>query len=211
MNKLEASPASLKLSPALSLQEPAERLIVLISNLEADISAITHKIWELANAMHAQVLFLGLYDDPSQEPRLRRELLTMSAVVRDGKISAQADIILGNNLLETVRTYFRAGDTVVCFAEQRAGLAGKPLTQIFQSDPSMPLYILSGFYRRTDSSSNWPSQLAAWVGSIAMILGMFLLQVQISNPIQDWTHTVLLLLSIPIEFWIIWVWNGLFD
>jgi len=211
MNKLDVSPPALTVSPAsFPNPEPVRRLIVLVPSLEADLFLVTHSVWELANTTDAHVQFLGLYSDPSQEPSLRRELVTMSAMVNDGRVSAEADAIFGKNWVDVVKTRYQAGDMVVCFAEQRVGLSRKPLSQILQSELNVPLYILSDLYPQNDSHSNWTSQIAVWAGSIAIILGFLVFQAKIDHLAKDWSLTVLLLLSIPFEIWLILVWNSLF-
>ena len=211
MNKLDVSPPALTVSPAsFSSLEPVRRLIVLVPTLEADLILVTHRVWELANTTDAHIQFLGLYSDPSQEPSFRRELVTMSAMVNDGRVSAEADVIFGKDWVGVVKIRYQTGDRVVCFAEQRVGLSHKPLSQILQSELNVPLYILSDLYPQNDSRSNWPSQIAAWAGSIAIIFGFLVFQAKIDHLAKDWSHTVLLLLSIPFEIWLIWVWNSLF-
>lgn len=189
--------------------EPARRLIVLVPSLEVDLIVVTQRVWELANATGAHVKFISLCNDAAQEPSLRRELATMSAIVKDGNISAEAEVVSGRNWVEVVKTRRQAGDIVVCCAEQRAGLMQRPLSQILQSDLDMPLYILTGLYSQNVSHSNRLTQIFAWIGFIAIIVGFFLLQVKIDQLAKDWT-TVLQLLTTAIEFWLIWVWNNLF-
>lgn len=219
MNKLDSGSRSLTLSSASQSDpstrsgrrlEPARRLIVLVPYFEADLIPATRRIWELADAMGARVQFISLYSDATQESSLRRGLTTMSAMVKDGRVSAEAEVIFGKDWVEVVRSRWQAGDMVVCFAEQHVGLLRKPLSQILQSDLNVPLYILSGLYPQNDSRSNWLAQIAAWTGSIAIIFGFFVLQVKIDHLVKDWTHIILLMLSIPVEVWMIWIWNSLF-
>ena len=189
--------------------EPAHRLIVLVPSLEVDLIVVTQRVWELANATGAHIQFISLCNDATQEPSLRRELATMSAIVKDGNISAEAEVVSGRNWVEVVKTRRQAGDIVVCCAEQRAGLMQRPLSQILQSDLDMPLYILTGLYSQNVSHSNRLTQIFAWIGFIAILAGFFLLQVKIDQLAKDWT-TVLQLLTTAIEFWLIWAWNNLF-
>lgn len=189
--------------------EPAHRLIVLVPSLEVDLIVVTQRVWELANATRAHIQFISLCNDATQEPSLRRELATMSAIVKDGNISAEAEVVSGRNWVEVVKTRRQAGDIVVCCAEQRAGLMQRPLSQILQSDLDMPLYILTGLYSQNVSHSNRLTQIFAWIGFIAIIAGFFLLQAKIDQLAKDWT-TVLQLLTTAIEFWLIWAWNNLF-
>ena len=220
MNKPDSKLRSLILSSASQSDpsirsgqrlEPAHRLIVLMPYLEADLTPAARRIWELANVMGARVQLIGLYTDAAQEPSLRRGLVTVSAMVNDGKVSAETEIIFGKDWVEAVKSRWQPGDLVVCFAEQRMGLLRKPLSQILQTDLDVPLFIFSRLYPQNDSRSNWAAQIAAWAGFIAIIFGFFLLQIKIDHLAKDWTHIILPMLSIPVEVWLIWVWNSLFE
>jgi hypothetical protein len=208
MNKLDVSSPILTLAP---VAEFAHRLIVLVPNLEVDLTAVAHRVWALANATDAHVQFIGLYSDAAQEPSLRRELVTMSGMVKDDRVSTEVEAILGNDWVDVVKTHYQAGDLVLCFAEHRTGLSRRPLSEILQSELNMPVYILSELYPRNDSHSNLPAQITAWAGLIAIIFGCLVLQVKIGQLAKDWTHTLLLFLSIPFEVWMIWIWNSLFE
>ncbi|MBC7875838.1 MAG: hypothetical protein H7Y59_01595 [Anaerolineales bacterium] len=212
MNKLNSQTASLTLSTAsYSELKPARRLIVLVPYLEVDPIPAARRVWELANEMDSCVHFIGLHNDAEQELTLRRELVTMSAMVNDRKVSSDIEVIFGKDWAEAVKSRWQAGDIVVCFSEQRVGLLRKPLSEVLQSELNIPLYILSGLYPKNSPRPNWPAQIAAWTGSVVIILGFFLLQVKVDHLAKDWSHTLLLLLSIPIEVSMIWGWNSLFE
>lgn len=211
MNKLDVSPPVITVSPAsFPGLRPARRLIVLVPTLEFDSAPIIRRVWELARATGAQVLFLSLYTDRTQEPSLRRGLVTMAAMVKDGKVSTEAEAVFGKDWLEVVRTRTQPGDTIICLEEHQVGFPHRPLSQVLQSNVDLPLYILSGLSPRGNSHPNRSSQIAAWIGSAVIILGFFLLQIKMDPLAQDWTHTALLMISILIEFWTIWLWNSLF-
>lgn len=210
MNKQNYKHQALTLSSASQPDlEPAHRLIVLVSSLEADLTAVTHRVWELASVTGAHIQFLGLCNDAAQEPGLRRSLVTMSAIANYGSVSAESEAIVGKDWVDAVKSRWQAGDMVVCLAEQRTGWRQRPLSQILQSDLDVPLYVLSGLTPENEPRSNWPTRAAAWIGFIAIILGFFILQVEISQLPKNWT-IVLELLSTTVEFWLIWVWNNLF-
>ncbi len=191
--------------------QPARRLLVLIPSIEADLTTITRRVWELADAIGVRVLFLGLYSDPSHESGLRRELVTMCAMVKDERVSASAEVLFGKDWVDVVRTHFQTGDMVVCLAEQRVGLSHKPLSQILQSELQLPIYILSDLYPQKDLHPKWITQFLAWTGSVAIIFAFFLLQIRIDHLAKDWAHIVLLLFTIPAEVLIIWGWNSFFE
>ena len=212
MNKRDYKhqPVSLAFASPLDF-EPACRLIVLVPCLEADLTPIMRRVWELANVTGAHVQILGLCQDEASEPSLRRRLITMSAIVNYGNVSADAEVAFGNNWVTAVKSRFQAGDMVVCLAEQRTGRLQRPLSQMLQSDLEIPLYVLSGLYPQSDTRSNYPAQVAAWLGSLAIMTGFFVVQTRIDLPAQDWAQTILMLLSIAVEVWLIWLWNSLFN
>ena len=209
MKKNYSTPPSLTLSPT-SLQElePVRRLIILIPDMESDYNPAIRRIWELATAQGADVLLLSLCKDPIQELRLRRMLVTMCAMVQDGRVHAEANVEIGKNWMDVIKRNYQTGDTIVCFAEQHTGLLHKPLSQILRLNLQIPVYILSGLYPR---KSTWLSQVMAWSGLIGIIFSFFMLQVKIVQLPNDWIPNILLILSIIPEFWLIWVWDSLFS
>jgi hypothetical protein len=190
---------------------PAARLIVLVPYLEADFVLMARRVWELANTSNMQILLLGLYGDPAQEPSLRRELVAMSAILNDIRLPVTTELVLGIDWGNVVKARAKPGDMVVCLAEQRAGLLQKPLSQILQSELDMPLYILSGLYPATEERANRLSSIFAWAGSAALIGVFFLLQIQVGHFTKDWAQVALFTLSISVECWMIWTWNNFFS
>jgi hypothetical protein len=187
--------------------ETAHRLLVLVSGVDADLTAITRRVWELAETTKANIKFLGLSNDAMEESGLRRRLATMFAMVNYDNVSAETEIITGKNWRKAVKSRCQPGDMVVCFKEQRAGLLQRPLSQILQADLDVPIYILSDLNPKAGSSTNWPILAAAWIGFTAIVLGFLFLQVEIYHLASNWA-TTLELLSTAVEFWLIWVWNN---
>ena len=213
MNKLDVSPPALTLSPAsFSDPYPARRLMVLVPESEVDTALMARKIWELANALESRVQFLGLSKDAALESSLRRQLVTLSAMVGSGNISVESKIEIGNDWLSVVMSEFHEGDVIVCFAEQRPGFARKPLNQILESNLNATIYMLAGFHQQEDRLRfNWMFNAMAWAGSIGIILGFFWLQSKLTQFPADWAHTILLYISLFVEVGLIWVWNNLID
>ena len=209
MTKLVSSLPNLTLpSASLSDHEPARRLIVLIPDVEFDSTPVIQRIWELANATGARIQFLGLCKDAAQESSLRRRLIAMSALMQDGRISAESKVESGTNWIEAVKRNYQTGDMIVCFTEQHSGLLHRPLNQILSANFDAPIYILSSLYRKP--KTNWLSQITVWSGALGIIIGFGMLQIRIVQLPKDWFQSTLLILSIIPEFWLIWVWNNLF-
>lgn len=211
MTRLSTSPVSLaypiESHPDLG---PARRLIVLVP-ADTDTAAATRRIWELANTLGRPILFLSLCADAAQESSLRRQLITMSAMVQNSKICAEVQVELGSNWVKAVKSNVQDGDMIVCFAEQHAGLLHKPLSQILRANLNTPVYILSGLSPQNPARPHWLSQGMAWIGSMGIIVGSFILQIQIVSLSENWAQTTLLILSVIGEVLAIWGWNSLFS
>jgi hypothetical protein len=215
MNKLEPISTSIKLSTDFSVAgqspEAADWLIVLVPHTEADLSAATRRVWELANAGSSRVRFIGLYENAIQELTLRRQLAGMSAMLGSTGIYTETETLSGNDWAEVVRTRWHAGDLIVCFAEQRVGPLKRSLSSLLQSSLDVPIYILSDIHLQNDVHSNWWAGIFAWGGFIAILAGFFLLQVRIHHLVAGWGRPALVLISICLELWMVWVWNKLFS
>ena len=194
--------------PSLTSElEPARRLIVLVPDMEPDYIPAIRRIWELATAQHASVLLLGLYKNTQQELSLRRSLITMCAMVQNGDVIAEVHLEIGTNWVDAAKRHYQTGDLIVCFAEQRAGLLHKSLSQILQSSLKFPVYILSGLHL-PKPKPNLISQVRAWSGFLGIIAGFFTLQINIIQVSKGGLQSILLILSIIPEFWLIWAWNS---
>lgn len=185
------------------------RLLILLPP-DLNYNLATPRIWELAMATARHIQLLGLCKGLAEEPRLRRELVTMSALIRDARVCAETKVEIGTSWVEAVKNNIQPGDMIVCFAEQSAGIFHRPLSQILRSNLSAPIYILSGLTSQTSTPSSWLSQFMVWTGSLGIIAGSAFLQFQITASTQNWAQTTLMILSIVGEIGLIWGWNSLF-
>jgi hypothetical protein len=212
MNKLEANSPIFTLSP-LSYAEVhtgQRSLIVLVPEAETDIAGMARKVWELANALGSRVEFLGLCKDETHEPALRRQMIALSTMVEDGRLSVEWKIGYGSNWLDLVKANWQTGDVIACFAEQHVGFSKRPLGQILESKLGAVVYVLSGFYRTDDQHLAWLSNAIMWAGSLGIIGGFLWMQSWLVQLPHDWAHTSLLYVSVFIEIGIIVFWNSLF-
>lgn len=213
MNKLDLHPSlTYPSEPRLDFTAGLERggfLIVLLPS-DFDPSAVTRQIWELANSTGLHVRLLSLAKEAAQEPGLRRGLAAVAALIQQGRVCVEVSVETGVSWVEAVKRLHHPGDMIVCFAEQRAGLLRRPLSQILQSNLSATVYILSGFASAEAPRPSWLSQMMAWTGSLGIIIAAFLLQIRITSLPQDWAQTSLLIFSVLGEIWLIFLWNNLF-
>jgi hypothetical protein len=207
--KFDTNPVSLTY-PADSHKEreSAHRLIVLIP-ANIDFSAATQRIWGLARTTGMSVQLIGMCEDTVEESRLRRELITMASLLKNGKISAEANVEPGTNWMNAIKTNYAAGDMIICFAEEHTGILHRPLSQILESDFKATVYILSDLAPQK-SKSNRLSRMSTWLGILGVIAGFAMLQAKIVQLPEGWLQNTLLILSVIPEFWLIWVWDGWF-
>ena len=219
MNKLDSQPlpTSIAFSTASHPDFPismdlgsTHRLIVLIPDAELGRANLTQQIWEIASSSGLDVLFLGLFSDPSHEAQLRRKLITMAAIIKDSNVCTDIMIKQGNDWVGEVKNVWQPGDVLACYAEQRIGLWRKPLDQVLQTNLETQIYDLSDHQPARKSMSNLFSQASSWLGSF-IILGSFLwVEAKIVELPKDWTHTSLLYACIFVEIGLIWLWNSIF-
>ncbi|MCQ3939055.1 MAG: hypothetical protein DPW18_18715 [Chloroflexi bacterium] len=213
MKKLDTHSPDFAITPASFPDlQPASRLIVLVPELEADAAIAAGKIREAAKALESRVQLLGLSRDAAHEPGIRRQLVTLSAMIEDPAIFVESKVEIGTNWLNALRPYWRPGDVIVCFAGQRSGVGNKPLDQLLASNLNAAIYVLSGVSQQKENVlPSWMSRALAWTGSIGLILGFFWLQARIIQTPSNWLHTALLYASLLAEGGAIWIWNTLFS
>ena len=210
MTEIDSTPPSLASSTtSFSGPQYAHRLVVLVPDLEWDFIPAIHRIWSLADRQQARVLLISLCKDSRQASGLRRALIILCAMLQDGKIPVETNVEIGTNWVAVVRRHYQTDDMIVCFAEQRAGLLQKPLSQILESNLMIPVYVVSGMYL-AKPKSNLLAEVAAWLGSIGMMAAFSLLQVKIMQASDGWSQTLLLILVALAEIWSICGWESRF-
>ncbi|HJQ14119.1 MAG TPA: hypothetical protein VJ830_05155, partial [Anaerolineales bacterium] len=86
-----------------------------------------------------------------------------------------------------------------------------PLNQLFEENLDAPILILPSLHPQHRSRLNLLSRISLWTGLIGIITSASLLQIRIQSLPHEWAPTILLILSVMAEFWLIWVWNKLFS
>lgn len=211
MLKLEKKPQPTDVSylPRPEL-ESSHKLFVLVPSTEVDTTMLIRRVWELANAGAFHIKFIGLYSDAGTELAMRRALVTMSSMMNYGSVTSDLEVINDKSWVDNLKSYINQGDLVVYWDTQTAGSLRSPLSQLLQTDLNVPLYIVRGGSTPQAARSAWSSQVVAWIGFIAIMLGFFFLQTKIYQLANSWA-TTLALLSVTVEFWLIWVWHKWFN
>lgn len=210
MLKLEKQPQPTNASylPRPEL-ESAHQLFVLVPSTEVHTTMLTRRVWELANAGAFHVKFIGLCNDAGNELATRRALVSMSSMMNYGSVTSDLEVMIDKNWVDNLKSRVNQGDMVVYWDAQTAGSLSGSLSQLLHADLNVPLYIIPSRSAPQIARSAWSSQVVAWIGFIAIILGSFFLQTKIYQLANSWA-TILTLLSVTVEFWLIWVWHNWF-
>ena len=212
MTKLDSIPPSLTYrTPSHFDRGPTNRLIVLFPAEAGDYPSQTHRIWEIARSSGLNVLILSICNDVYEESQLRRQLITMAAMISDAQICAEFQIDHGNDWVKQVKSIYRSGDVIACYAGQRVGLMQKPLHEVLRLQWDATIYVLSADHPIKNSKPKLLSQISFWVGALAIISGFLWLEVQLARLPQDWAHNLLLYLCVLLEMGILLLWNSIFS
>jgi hypothetical protein len=217
MNKLSIRPPSQTYpSKDLKLDIPYQQLdterfsqLIILVSASADCAAVTRRICKLATETNSCIHLLGLYRDEEEELALRRELAMASALIRDARVYVEVTVERGTDWVRAVRPLYQTGDMLVCLTDQSTGIRRKPLSQILESNFNTTIYILSETPMQKQKSK-FLSQVIAWSGLIGIVGGFFILQVDITRMPRDGFQTLLLILLLVPEIWLVQFWNSLF-
>jgi hypothetical protein len=188
--------------------ERFRNLIVLVS-AQADCTSVPRRICSLAKETNSCIQLLGIYKNTSEELALRRELAMAAALIRDARFYVEIVVERGNDWVEAVRHSYQSGDMIVCVAEQSLSMQRKPLSQILELNFKTPVRVLT----KTSVEQSEPSVLSkvtAWSGLLGVIGIFFLLQVRVIQVASGGFQTLLLIMLLVPELWLVKVWNSLF-
>lgn len=188
----------------------ARRLIILSPASAPDDPNLSTRIWEIASVFELNVMFFSLYDDFSEESRLRRRLKLMAAMINDDHVSTEVKILYGSNWTRQLKNILQPGDVIACWAGQKVGLFRRDLAKLLRSRVNVPIILLSGCSPMKKIPSNFIANVISWSGSIAIIVAFFWGEARIIQLPQDWAHTSLLYLGILLEIGLLWGWNSIF-
>ncbi len=190
-------------------RQPARRLVVLVPDADVDEAGMAAHIWRLASPAQMDVLFLGLMRAPREEAYARRRLASLAAITRDPALHVESRLSRAGDWLAAVRSVAHADDLIVCPTELRTrGLRPAPVAERLLAASAARVYGLAGFYPalRTERPA-WVQALTAWVPALAILAAFFVLQANLVQATTGALQTVLLMLTVGVEFLLISAWE----
>jgi hypothetical protein len=156
-------------------------------------------------------LFIGAVWEGHDDYTMRRLLATLAAATRDSQLRVETQLVRGKNWLQVIRALWQPGDLVVCHREQTIrgwNFKRRGLAQTLVTAMNVPVYILDGLCPKPSSDQPGPaSRLLRSLLPFLIIIGSFLLQVQITNSFTNWLYHLLMILSAIIELGLLALWN----
>jgi len=185
------------------------RLVVLVPNQDVDEVILAHEIWNAAFPPGLAVLLLGLCLNPNDEPRARRRLVTIAALIREPRVSVEMQLDFGRNWIPSLKSVLQRGDIIICPAGQQTGIFREPLDLALEKLGS-PIITLPGLYPFTRRViPRFIFESVFWAVSGAVLFVFFWFQSRILRISEEWVKDTLLSLSVLIELGLVWVWNNL--
>ena len=179
------------------------RLVVLVIDVDGAEIELARRIWLLASPRGLDVLYLSLVKDLSEEPAARRRLTTLAALTRDARTHVETAVSLDHDWLLAVRGILHPQDVIICASEQMAstrGLRRQPLDQALASALQTPVYLMSGLDQATPRpQAAKAARRALSLLPFLIVVGFFMLQLQIAQLPHGWSYYVLMCLSVLAE------------
>lgn len=199
---------------AVGVESPvANRLLVLVPDLDMDEVVLAQRVWSLAQPRALPVLYLGISAGPVRESSVRRRLATLAAITRDNRILVESRYLPVHNWLEAIQAVCRPGDLIVSPPDRALALPSnghrsgrKRLSAIVDA----PVHHLPESLFETRPDRGWRlKHFLFWPVSLAAIAGFFWLQAQIDQATQDPIRTILLCISVLAEVGLLMLWHTL--
>jgi hypothetical protein len=188
------------------------RLIVLVPDGVADNLELARKIHWMAMRDRQEVLYIAFADKEDKVLSITRGLATIKAITSNNWLVVHSMIVPANHWLQSLLDLYSPGDTIVCHAGQvvRAGYFRKiPLEQYLRSAHGATVICLEGFYNLQKVPVNhWLAGLLFWVGLLMILFVFGLLEFQIDLVVAGSVRTLMFLVIVLLEFWLVWAWNN---
>ncbi len=186
------------------------RVIVFLPQFEVDAALVAQKIRGLVNSTYSRVQLIGLCKDAAQESSLRRQMITLTAMMVQENIPVESKIEYIGIRSNKITSNHCNKDLIVCFAQRQPAFGHNPLKQILESSSGASVYLISGLDHPDERPfSTWVSTALAWIGSIGIIFGFFFLQTRIAQFPRDPIYSSILYASVFAEAGTLWIWNSL--
>jgi hypothetical protein len=193
--------------------EGVKRLVILIPDLEAEEARLSRYIWSLAAPQQMEVLLVSLVQTPGDEFQAIRRLTSMASITRDSWVKVDTLVLFGSSWARAIKPLLQKDDLLVCPRGQTATIGwGKKasLEAALSSSLKKPVHTIPSFFQSNPQPRlAWVRRLPFWIGLVIILAAFFLLEVDVSRSITDWTGQAILIGLILVEVGLLYWWTSI--
>jgi K+-sensing histidine kinase KdpD len=169
------------------------------------------RIAGLAFPKNLTVLFIAVIESDRQEPAAHLRLVNLSSLLKAFSVDSETKLVSGGNWIGAVSEVWRAGDQIVCQAEQT--VVDNEMKKVLLSNAlsialDVPVIVISGLYRIRESRQRTRlSELEWWGVTLIIVIALCGIMFYINQTMSGWVENVLLISTFLIAILIVWLWN----
>lgn len=185
---------------------PSRRLVVILPDANIDYFTLPRRIWNLASPDRRQVLLMLRPGREENESHARMTLTTLAAIIRDSSVTVQTQLVLGQPLVKAACQVAQPEDVLVCFEEHQVSgfLKKRWLAEVLAQTAQRPIYTLKGSVSEIVNPIS--ARLVDFLLLAACLISLvvfFMLEVWIARSSTGSLQTVLQILAVCVEAWVI--------
>jgi hypothetical protein len=199
------------IAPEHFVPASVSRLVVILPEAEFDRNRLAHKIWLLASAASLPILFLAFSRDRESAAYQQRRLVTIATVTAFGDVKTSTYLLTGRRWLPSLQRLLKPKDLLICLSQDQVIIrlfAQRPLGAYLAAILHAPVYIIGDLpLDRSSSRVALLWQTVAWLASLVVVIAFAVFQIWIDHTSDGPTSTILLCVSIIVEFVLILITN----
>lgn len=184
------------------------RLLVVVPDV-TEAALLASRIQVMARKRSQDVLLIGVASQQLSAGELRRRLTLLAAFLQNAGLHVQVRVLEAQEWIAEIQALLKEDDLLACCVVESQPGAIEPWTELLAKRFRRPVYAFMDSGSPTTPQRRLPARVAPWLGSIAIILGFFWLQVLLSQQGNGAGVTGLLIASVPVEVGLIWLCNAL--
>lgn len=211
-NENHSESAGFRLVPGSQPLVRATRLVVLIPDIDFDSFELVRRVWRLALPGRLSIVFMALARNEQTAAVYHQRLTNLAFLIADPRLRVNKFVLTGSTWPAALRQVLQPGDLPVCLD----GLPGRKsifhkqsLDALAASQSTSAVLVLQGIpvESTTGKRQAWTGVLA-WLCSVLTMAGFGFVQVRLTLQASGWTLNVFLILSMIIEFILIFKINN---
>jgi hypothetical protein len=188
------------------------RLVVLIPDADFDSFELVRRIWRLALPGRLSILFFALAFDEQNAAVFHQRLTNLAFLIKDPRLRVAKIILTGVSWPAALRKMLQPGDLPVCLdglIVQGNIFHKKDLATLTASQTAFSVLTLRGIpVESAPGLQQSLNSMLAWLGSALIMVGFGFVQIRLTLQTSGWIQNFFLILSMIIEFLVIFKINS---